>query len=91
LPAHTLQQWHGSPGAGTNSASTQRREGGHLGGNRRFPPGRNSASRWRFRPPLPLAFRFRVRPSGSASTYRRSVLAAVGKLVGTAGSGKARL
>ena len=31
--------------------------------------GKNSPSRWRFRPPTPLAFRFRVRPSGSASTY----------------------
>src|SRR5262249_37798311 len=33
-------------------------------------------SRSRFRPPNPLAFRFRVQPSGPASTYSRSVLGA---------------
>jgi hypothetical protein len=43
---------------------------------------KNSPSRWRFRPPNLLAFRFRVRPSGSASTYSRSVLGARGNLVG---------
>ena len=36
----------------------------------------DSPSRWRFRPPNRLAFRFRVRPLGSASTYSRSVLGA---------------
>ena len=50
------------------------------------PPGRrrsgharrekNSPSRWRFRPPSSLAFRFRVRPPRAASTYSRSVLGA---------------
>jgi hypothetical protein len=29
---------------------------------------KNSESRWRFRLPNPLTFRFRVRPSSSAST-----------------------
>jgi hypothetical protein len=37
---------------------------------------KNSPSRWRFRPPNLLAFRFRVRPPGSTSTYSRSVLGA---------------
>jgi hypothetical protein len=37
---------------------------------------RNSPSRWRFRPLSPLTFRFRVEPSGWASTYSRSVLGA---------------
>jgi hypothetical protein len=37
---------------------------------------KKSPSRWRFRPPSPLAFRFRVQPPGSASTYSRSVLGA---------------
>ena len=47
----------------------------------RASPEKGSASRWRFHPPLPLAFRlglaaFPVRPSDAASTYSRSVLAA---------------
>jgi hypothetical protein len=37
---------------------------------------KNSPSRWRFRPPNLLAFRFRVRPPGSTSIYSRSVLGA---------------
>jgi hypothetical protein len=41
---------------------------------------RNSASRLRFRPRHPLAFRLRVLPSGAASTYSRSVLAATTNL-----------
>src|SRR6185436_18524282 len=39
-------------------------------------PRKNSPSRWRFCPLSPLTFRFRVRPSGGASTYSRSVLGA---------------
>ena len=46
--------------------------------DRSRPQQKNSESRWRFRPPNPLTFRFRVRPSSSASTYSRSVLAAGG-------------
>ena len=41
----------------------------------------DSPSRWRFRPPSRLAFRFRVRPLGSASTYSRSVLGAGANLL----------
>src|SRR5436309_9139283 len=41
---------------------------------------KNSPSRWRFRPPNPLAFRLRVQPPGPASTYSRSVLGASGTL-----------
>src|SRR5581483_5600398 len=41
---------------------------------------KNSPSRWRFRPPLPGTFGFRLRPSGAASTYSRSVLGARGKI-----------
>jgi len=41
---------------------------------------KNSPSRFRFRPPLPLTFPFRVLPSVSASTYLRSVLGARGTL-----------
>ena len=37
---------------------------------------RGSPSRWRFCPLNPLTFRFRVRPSGGASTYSRSLLGA---------------
>ena len=37
---------------------------------------KDSPSRWRFCPLSPLTFRFRVRPSGGASTYSRSVLGA---------------
>ena len=41
----------------------------------------DSPSRWRFRPPNRRAFRFRVRPLGSASTYSRSVLGAGANLL----------
>ena len=37
---------------------------------------KSSPSRWRFCPLSPLTFRFRVRPSGGASTYSRSELGA---------------
>ena len=37
---------------------------------------KNSPSRFRFRPPFPLTFPFRVLPSDSVSTYLRSVLGA---------------
>src|SRR5437870_7626158 len=37
---------------------------------------KNSPSRFRFHPPLPLTFPFRVLPSDSVSTYLRSVLGA---------------
>ena len=49
-----------------------------LGGEIRHYPSfqENSPSRWRFCPLSPLTFRFRVRPSGGASTYSRSVLGA---------------
>ena len=40
------------------------------------PDHKNSPSRFRFRPPLPLTFPFRVLPSDSVSTYLRSVLGA---------------
>src|SRR3954447_24359902 len=39
---------------------------------------KNSPSRWRFRPPNLVTFRFRVRSPGSDSTYSRSVLGAKG-------------
>src|SRR2546421_518333 len=41
------------------------------------PDQKNSPSRFRFRPPLPLTFPFRVLPSDSVSTYLRSVLGAI--------------
>src|SRR5215831_18651574 len=41
---------------------------------------RNSPSRWRFRPPPPGTFGFRLPPSGAASTYSRSVLGARGNV-----------
>ena len=41
---------------------------------------KNSPSRLRFRPPLPVNLGFRLRPSGAASAYSRSVLGARGKL-----------
>src|SRR5205085_5994078 len=45
----------------------------------RGPPFR-SPSRFRFRPPAPLTFGFRLLPSVPASTYSRSVLGANGNL-----------
>ena len=50
---------------------------GHRGGNT-VSATKNSPSRLRFRPPNLLAFRLRVQPPGSASTYSRSVLGASG-------------
>src|SRR5205807_1381594 len=41
---------------------------------------KNSPSRFRFRPPLPLTFPLRVLPSDSVSTYLRSVLGASSNL-----------
>src|SRR5436853_7723486 len=41
---------------------------------------KNSPSRFRFRPPLPLTFAFRLLPSDSVSTYLRSVLGAISNL-----------
>jgi hypothetical protein len=53
---------------------------------------KNSPSRFRFRPPLPLTFPFRVLPSDSASTYSRSVLGASSTLTrgGTGSRGQKR-
>ena len=53
-----------------------------------------TASRWRFHPPSPLAFRlglaaFPVRPSETTSTHSRSVLGASGKLLQASDSRKA--
>src|SRR2546428_102279 len=42
----------------------------------------HSPSRFRFRPPSPLTFGFRLRPSSGASTYLRPVLGAIGRLGG---------
>jgi hypothetical protein len=41
---------------------------------------KNSPSQFRFRPPFPLTFAFRLLPSDSVSTYSRSVLGASGNL-----------
>ena len=49
---------------------------------------KNSPSRFRFRPPLPLTFPLRVLPSDSVSTYLRSVLGAMSTL--TSGSRRSR-
>ena len=49
---------------------------------------KNSPSRFRFRPPLPLTFPLRVLPSDSVSTYLRSVLGAISTL--TSGSTRSR-
>src|SRR5579884_2891930 len=51
---------------------------------------KSSPSRWRFRPPLPRTFGFRLLPSGAASVYSRSVLGARGKLTGLADGFKGR-
>src|SRR6266480_2072525 len=50
--------------------------GAPIGNVRRKTDHKNSPSRFRFRPPLPLTFPFRVLPSDSVSTYLRSVLGA---------------
>jgi hypothetical protein len=51
---------------------------------------KNSPSRFRFRPPLPLTFPFRVLPSDSASTYLRSVLGASRRLTRATGRSRDR-
>src|SRR5215210_1065138 len=51
---------------------------------------RNSPSRWRFRPPNLVTFRFRVQSPGSDSTYSRSVLGARGTVEAGAGERKVR-
>src|SRR2546421_1177232 len=51
---------------------------------------KNSPSRFRFRPPLPLTFPFRVLPSDSVSTYLRSVLGASSTLTCRAGRSRDR-
>jgi hypothetical protein len=51
---------------------------------------KNSPSRFRFRPPLPLTFPFRVLPSDSVSTYLRSVLGARGTLTRAATGSRGR-
>src|SRR2546423_15714862 len=67
---------------------------GNQPSKRRDPaPGRdqkNSPSRFRFRPPLPLTFPFRVLPSDSASTYSRSVLGASSTLTRQARGSRGR-
>src|SRR5215204_2386265 len=61
-------------------------EGGPWGKPKVSPGTKSSPSRWRFRPPNLVTFRFRVRSPGSDSTYSRSVLGARGKLrAGAAG------
>ena len=51
---------------------------------------RNSPSRFRFRPPLPLTFPFRVLPPDSVSTYLRSVLGASRTLTCATGGSRCR-
>src|SRR3989440_1066929 len=51
---------------------------------------KNSPSRFRFRPPLPLTFAFRLLPSDSVSTYLRSVLGANGNLTCQANESRGR-
>src|SRR5215211_2359700 len=50
--------------------------------------GKNSPSRVRFRPPVRLTFRCRVRPPGLASSYSRPVLGAVGNVKDLSGNRK---
>ena len=50
--------------------------------------GKNSPSRWRFRPPTPRTFGLRLRPSGAASAYSRSVLGARDNLTAPSVVGK---
>jgi hypothetical protein len=54
------------------------------------PGDEHSPSRVRFRPPLRLTFRFRVQPSGEASSYSRPVLGAGGTLCGADRADQAR-
>src|SRR5262245_63060262 len=51
---------------------------------------KNSPSRFRFRPPLPLTFAFRLLPSDSVSTYLRSVLGARRNLTSAIGRSRGR-
>src|SRR5947208_8654958 len=51
---------------------------------------KNSPSQFRFRPPLPLTFAFRLLPSDSVSTYSRSVLGASGNLACQADDSRGR-
>src|SRR5438034_10861046 len=51
---------------------------------------KNSPSQFRFRPPFPLTFAFRLLPSDSVSTYLRSVLGAIGNLTGRAADARGR-
>ena len=51
---------------------------------------KNSRSRFRFRPPFPLTFPFRVLPSDSVSTYLRSVLRASSRLTSRASGSRGR-
>src|SRR5205823_14799787 len=78
-------------GGGLGCAGRPRLKGGRAG---KAPPcGRdqkNSPSRFRFRPPLPLTFPFRVLPSDSVSTYLRSVLGASSTLTCQASGSRGR-
>ena len=77
-------------GCGTPPPAVRRRSGRRLASRKHQNPFRGtrkigSPSRWRFHPPLPLAFRlglaaFPVQPSEAASTYSRSVLGALATL-----------
>jgi hypothetical protein len=51
---------------------------------------KNSPSRFRFRPPFPLTFAFRLLPSDSVSTYLRSVLGASRNLTSRIGRSRDR-
>src|SRR2546423_15615512 len=51
---------------------------------------KNSPSRFRFRPPSPLTFPFRVLPSDPASSYLRSVLGASRTLTRTPNGSRGR-
>jgi hypothetical protein len=69
--AHTRDREHPTSPRGSCDVGPAWRSG-----RRHDPPGKSSPSRWRFCPLNPLTFRLRVRPSGGASTYSRSVLGA---------------
>src|SRR5438046_2097690 len=58
--------------------------------SRRLLDQKNSPSQFRFRPPLPLTFAFRLLPSDSVSTYLRSVLGAIGNLTSRADDSRGR-
>ena len=67
---------------------------GERGGNTRAQGSerdhKNSPSRFRFRPPFPLTFAFRLLPSDSVSTYLRSVLGARRNLTSRQGRSRDR-